>query len=44
MEHAKAKVDAGFELMEKLGQLPHETDDRLLNLDPDWETRRNGSR
>ena len=32
------------EYLEKLGQLPHETDGRLLNLDPDWEIRRNGSR
>lgn len=28
------------EYLEKLGSLPHETDGRLVNLDPNWESRR----
>ena len=33
-----------LDYLEKLGNLPHETDGRLLNLDPSWESRRNGAR
>ena len=29
-----------IDYLEKLGKLPHETDGRLVNLDPDWEARR----
>jgi len=29
-----------IEYLEKLGKLPHETDGRLVNLDPNWESRR----
>jgi len=30
--------------LEKTGYLPHETDGRLVNLDPDWESRRFSAR
>ena len=28
-----------IDYLEKLGHLPHQTDGRLVNLDPDWESR-----
>ena len=33
-----------IDYLEKLGHLPHQTDGRLVNLDPDWESRHRSAR